>query len=192
MSDQSQFGRGGIIALAGRRVDPVNADTQRFPLENVTLVRNRLSNLFVAERATALVCSAACGADLAALDEAERLGLQRRIVLPFPPERFRQTSVIDRPGDWGPVFDRLIAASRIAGDLVVLDHDGDDAYAAANQTIIEQAQLLAEPDGGGAKQRLIAVIVWEGMARDGSDATEGFRSLAAVAGFDIRFVLTAA
>ena len=54
MSDQSQFGRGGIIALAGRRVDPVDADTRRFPLENVTLVRKRLSELFVAERATAI------------------------------------------------------------------------------------------------------------------------------------------
>src|ERR1700687_257733 len=117
MSDQSQFGRGAIVALAGRRVDPVDADTRRFPLENVTLVRKRLSELFVAERATALVSSAACGADLAALEAAERLGLRWRIVLPFAPERFRQTSVIDRPGDWGPVFDRLIAQSRIAGDL---------------------------------------------------------------------------
>jgi hypothetical protein len=171
----------------------VDVDTPRFPLENVPLVRHRLVELFIAERARALVSSAACGADLAALEEAERLGLRRRIILPFAPERFRETSVIDRPGDWGPVFDQVIEAAQTAGDLVVLDlgsNNGEDAYAAANQSIIAQARSLAEASGSGAAPRLIAVVVWEGAARSGSDATEGFRELAAKAGFDIRFVLT--
>ncbi len=192
VSDQSQGRPGAIIALAGRRVDPADGDTARFPLENVPLVRHRLVQLFIAEGARALVSSAACGADLAALEEAGRLGLRRRIVLPFAPERFRETSVIDRPGDWGPVFDRVIEAAQTAGDLVVLDlgsNSGEDAYAAANQSIIAQARSLAEASGGAAP-RLIAVVVWEGAARSGSDATEGFRDLAAKAGFDIRFVLT--
>jgi hypothetical protein len=192
VSERSQIGSGAIIALAGRRIDPAGADTGRFPLANVPLVRKRLAELFIAERATALVCSAACGADLVALEEAERLSLRRRIVLPFVPERFRETSVVDRPGDWGPVFDRLIEVARSTGDLVVLDRDsdnGDDAYAAANRTILKQARSVVE-EGGGARPRLVAVIVWEGAARSGSDASEGFRSLAATADFTVRFVLT--
>src|SRR3954447_21574052 len=179
-----------VVALAGRRVDATGTEPPRFPLENVPIVRQRLAAMLAMESAMALVCSAACGADLIALEEAERLGLRRRIVLPFSPERFRKTSVIDRPGDWGPVFDRLITAARATGDLVVLEHvgDSDAAYAAANKAIIDQAQMLAKT--GDAPRRLVAVVVWEGAARAGSDATQGFRDLAANAGFEERLIAT--
>jgi hypothetical protein len=176
-------------------VDPVGADTPHFPPANVGLVRQRLAALFVAEGATALVCSAACGADLAALAEAQRLGLRRRIVLPFDPERFRETSVTDRPGRWGPLFDRLIATARAAGDLVVLDSAGSgdedgDAYEAANRAIIEQARSLAASPEGGTVRRPVAAIVWEGEPHGERDSTNEFRRLAEKAGFEIRFVLT--
>jgi hypothetical protein len=177
-----------VIALAGRRVDAANTDPPRFPLQNVPVVRQRLADVFAAESATALVCSAACGADLLALEEAKQLGLRRRIVLPFPPERFRQTSVVDRPGDWGPLFDRLVATAKAEGDLVVLgDQEGETAYAAANEAIVCEAQAIAQ---SSTPQGLIAVVVWEGAARAENDATEGFRRLAAEAGFEERSVLT--
>jgi hypothetical protein len=64
---------------------------------HVPLVRRRIVDLLAEEHTEALVCSAACGADLIALEEAERLGLRRRIVLPFSPRQFRETSVTDRP-----------------------------------------------------------------------------------------------
>jgi hypothetical protein len=128
--------------------------------------------------------------DLVALEEAERLGLRRRIVLPFPPERFRKTSVSDRPGDWGPVFDRLVAAAGATGDLIVLPAiSGSDeaAYASTNENIVREAQALART---GASHRLIAALVWEGSARQRPDATAQFRELAAKAGFDERYVFT--
>jgi hypothetical protein len=139
------------------------------------------------------VCSAACGADLVALEEAERFGLRRRIVLPFPPKRFRETSVTDRPGDWGPVFDRLVAAAEAAGDLVILQSTGDDndaAYAAAVQAIIREAEALARPTSEATSLRLIGVIVWEGSAREGIDASGGLQKLATQAGFEERSLLT--
>ncbi len=182
-----------VIALAGRRIDAPDTDPPRFPLKNVSIVRRRLADLLSAEHARALVCSAACGADLIALEEAERLGLRRRIVLPFPPKRFRETSVTDRPGDWGPVFDRLVAAAEAAGDLVILHStgDGDDAaYAAANQVIIREAETLARAISDGTPLRLVAVIVWEGSARAGTDASGGLRNLATQAGFEERSLLT--
>jgi hypothetical protein len=181
-----------VIALAGRRIDAPHAGPPRFPLDRAPLVRQQLADLLVEERATALVCSAACGSDLVALEAAEQLGLRRRIVLPFGPERFRGTSVTDRPGDWGPVFDRLIATAEAAGDLVVLNggDDDDKAYAAANEAIIREAQRLALAEGAGSPTRLLAAIVWEGTARAGSDATDDFRRLAQQAGFEERTVLT--
>jgi len=178
-----------VIALAGRRIDADGSEPPRFPLSNIRPVRMRLVDIFVRERALALVSSAACGADLLALEEAERLGLRRRIVLPFSTERFRVTSVIDRPGDWGRLFDHIIASARAAGDLVVLETHavgGDAAYAAANAAIIREAESLAAE----AELRRVAVIVWEGAARPEGDATGGFQHLAAAAGFAERTVLT--
>jgi hypothetical protein len=134
----------------------------------------------------ALVCSAACGSDLVALEEAERLGLRRRIVLPFGRERFRQSSVTDRPGNWGAAFDRLADGAQEAGDLVVLDPtDGDEgaAYAAANVAILREAQALARTAGSAC--RTAAVIVWEGAPRGTDDATDGFRRLAEAAGIEV-------
>jgi hypothetical protein len=129
---------------------------------------------------------------LIALEEAERLGLRRRIVLPFPPDRFRETSVTDRPGNWGPVFDRLVAAAESAGDLVTLSSPGDDdaAYAAANEVIVKEAEVLAGSTVDGTRLRLVAVIVWEGSAREGTDASGGLLTLATKAGFEERSIST--
>jgi hypothetical protein len=179
-----------VVALAGRRVDDEGTNPPRFPVANVTLVRDRLARMLVAENAAELVCSAACGADLIALQEAQRLGLRCRIVLPFNADRFRETSVVDRPGDWGPSFDQLIADARTRNGLLVLDgsdDDGEVAYAAANEVITCEAKQLAQAH---SPRRLVAVVVWEGAARTGSDATKGFQDMTAKAGFEQRTLMT--
>jgi hypothetical protein len=176
-----------VIALAGRRVDAAGTNPPRFPLANVPLVHKRLVELLLLKNAGALVCSAACGADLIALQAAGERGLRLRVVLPFSPKRFRETSVVDRPGDWGTLYDRVIAEVKAKGDLVVLPAvpGGDnDAYQAANEAIVWEAKNLP-----GLQERT-AVIVWEGSPRSASDATESFRRLAEGAGFSQCFVLT--
>ena len=192
MPDPLQAGDGAVVALAGRRVDAPGTEPPRFPLENVPLVRNRMANLLAEERAAALVCSAACGADLVALEEAERLGLRRRIVLPFAPERFRETSVVDRPGDWGPLYDRIVEAARRAGDLVVREGAGEgaEAYAAANARILEEALALAGGGAPGPASAALAAIVWEGRPRGLDDATQQFAELARGRGLAVEEVLT--
>jgi hypothetical protein len=118
--------------------------------------------------------------------------LRRRIVLPFPPPRFRKTSVVDRSEEWGPVFDRQIAAAAAAGDLIVLGLDGDDdlAYAAANKAILREAEALTAQSAQGDAHRQVAMLVWEGAKRQGSDATAGFRDLAKKAGFEEQWIPT--
>lgn len=181
-----------VVALAGRRIDLPEAQVSRFPLENVQEVGRRVCEALCNMHAVALVCSAACGADLVALEQAKRLGLRRRIVLPFAPERFRESSVVDRPGDWGPVYDQQVAATTAAGDLLVLDvaTGGDASCAAANEAIVREAQALArtaQPDG---PHRLIAILVWEGAPRSESDATARFRDLTRRAGFEEQSIST--
>ena len=110
-----------VVALAGRRVDLPEAQVPRFPLENVQEVGRCVCEALYEMHAVAIVCSAACGAALVALEQAKQLGVRRRIVQPFAPERFRETSVVDRPGGWGPLYDQQVAATAAAGDLLVLD-----------------------------------------------------------------------
>lgn len=186
-----QSRRDAIFALAGRRIDAWDAATQAFPLSSVPVVRQRLAALLRAEGAGILCCSAACGADLIALEEAGRLGIRRRVVLPFAPGLFRDGSVTDRPGNWGPVFDRVVAEVAAAGDLLILNSEtGDAAYAAATRAIVAQA---LEAAGAASKADILAqigVVVWEGQGRTGSDATLDFHDRAKDAGFEIREVLT--
>jgi hypothetical protein len=177
-----------IAALAGRRIDAADAAAPRFPLANVGSVRERLEALLRAQGSAALVCSAACGADLIALDVAGMLGLRRRVVLPFAPERFRETSVTDRPGAFGPLFDRITGEVATAGDVVMLGLDeGDDAtYAAANEAILNEAERLA----GADPSDVIAIIVWEGRSRGEGDLTLAFVTSARARGHAVFEVLT--
>jgi hypothetical protein len=126
----------------------------------------------VERQARAVVCSAACGADLLALEVAGVLGLYRRVVLPFARDRFRDTSVVDRPGEWGILFDHVLDAVEPGGDLVVLGYtEGDEAaYPATNRAILEQAGALAVP----LRQPVGAVVVWDGAARSAEDVTAAF------------------
>ena len=68
-----------ILAFAGRRMDAAGAAPPRFPLTNVALVRRRIRALLEAHSATAIVSSAACGADLIALGEAGALGYAAKL-----------------------------------------------------------------------------------------------------------------
>ena len=179
-----------IAALAGRRIDAAGVADPRFPLANVASVRAQIAAVLRAHRVAGLVASAACGADLIGLDEAVKLGLRRRIVLPFPVREFRAKSVTNRPGGWGDLFDRLVADAQATGELVVIDPVGgkdDAAYLAATEAIIGQAEEMAEELGADR----VAITVWEGQARSGTDLTETFQLLARQAGFAPVTVLTA-
>jgi hypothetical protein len=186
---------GPVIALAGRRIDAPEAPTPRFPLASVPLVRERLRALLAERQVQALVCSAACGADLVALEAAGELGLRRRVVLPFDAVKFRGTSVTDRPGDWGPLYDRVTEAVWQAGDLVEIEGAGEGAaaYGAANERIVEEALGLAGVRPGSnavAFRTALGVIVWEGQSRGPDDATEQFATSARRRGLEVAEVLT--
>jgi len=152
-------------------VDAPDVKQPRFPSKNVDRVKERIQALFTTRNAGALVCSAACGADLLALEAAESQHLRRHVVLPFSREVFRRTSVVDRPGDWGTRYDRALDQVAKEDDLVVLGLREDDAgaYAATNSTILDDAALLARNLDLG----ILAVVVWD-ESRGPGDITEQF------------------
>jgi hypothetical protein len=185
-----------IIALAGRRIDPLDATISRFPLENAAAVRERIYAFLVDRKATALVCSAACGADLLALDAAGELGIQRHIVLPFEQNRFRATSVTDRPGEWGALFDRIIKGVAAAGALVILSNEGEDdaIFAATNRVILDEALTLARRTPHDKVEQsansVLAVLVWDGQSRGEGDLTADFANEARARGLSVIEIAT--
>src|SRR5215472_15166710 len=137
---------GAVVALGGRRIDAEPTSTPRFPFDQVGRVGREIAEQLRRSHAVALVCSAACGADLIALETAQKMGLRTRIILPFSAARFRKTSVVDRPRPefWGAMFDRAATVARTHGDLVELDiAEINDAYSAANAVVIDEAWKLA-------------------------------------------------
>jgi hypothetical protein len=177
-----------VIALAGRRIDAPDAETRRFPLRNVPRVERQLRELFTREAASALVTSAACGADLVALTVAGTLGMSRRVVLPFGADEFRATSVTDRPGDWGPVYDRVLAEMNPNSVVTLSGFDaGYDTYVATNRAIFDEALTLARQ----ARVETLAVVLWEGASRGSDDTTAAFADEARERGLRLLEIRTA-
>ena len=160
-----------ILALAGRRIDAADSKPPRFPLSNVERVGHAVRDVLAKRGASVVVSSAASGADLIGLVEAGKLGLRRRVILPFDRARFRQTSVVDRPGDWGGIYDQVLDEVEAAGDLLILDgKDGGDPYSLASRFILDETLGLVRElnEAGGA------VMVWDGTTQEGEDYTAEF------------------
>jgi hypothetical protein len=166
---------GTVLAVSGRRIDADGADEPRFPAGNEALVASRIRNTMLWTTAKVVVCSGACGTDILALEAAAQLGLSRRLVLPFARQRFRAASVADRGEDWGRRFDAIL--QQLPGEHIVelsLPQSSDQAYAAANSKILDQAEGLAAAAG----RRALAMVVWNGLSRGPTDLTDQFRKLA--------------
>ncbi|WP_103027209.1 hypothetical protein [Salinibacter altiplanensis] len=158
-----------ILALAGRRPDPTDADDQRFPIANAIAVREQMRSILGQVQPRILIGSAACGADLLGQDVARDLGIETRVVLPFGGEKFRETSVVDRPGHWGALYDRIIQLARANDRLKIVQagYDSDQPYEAANEKILGLSRRHTQPD-----EELSALIVWDGSPKDADDFTD--------------------
>ncbi len=148
------------------------------------MVKGAVKTLLHDRRTMAIVASAACGADILALEAARELGLRTRIVLPFERTRFRRTSVIDRGGEWGPRFDAIIDDADARQDLIVLmpaNGNDDMAYAAATARIIDETVVLGRAYGAVP----IALAIWDEKPRATVDATKEFVDQVARAGIEL-------
>ena len=170
-----------IVALAGRRIDAEDADPVRFPSNHIEKVKRKLSSFFIASKPDYLVCSGACGADLIALDVAGKLNIKRKMVLPFDANIFRSTSVTDRKGNWGNLFDSIYTDLNEGLNVIILNFtkDDKDAYEKTNVAILKTADALFEkskPEQNfDASEKKVAVIIWEGKPKDSNDTTDHFR-----------------
>ncbi len=92
-----------------------------------------------------------------------------------------------RPGDWGAVYDQVIADVQAHGDLVVLGKaEQGDPYAATNTVILDQAIAMAKP----TEESVGILLVWDGASRGKEDFTEAFGAEARRLGLSVFEILT--
>ncbi len=159
--------KGPVVVAAGRRVDAPDAAAVRFPAANVDAVRQKIGDFFGREKASALVCSGACGADLLALQVADQRHVKRYIVLGAEPAEFRKSSVADRPGTWGELFDEAMKGSKVE---VLKVPDGQEGYLETNLKLLDRAQDVAKQLGTD----VMALVIWDEKSRGADDVTDHF------------------
>ena len=114
-------------------IDAPERREPRFPASLVPAVRSTLRARLANLRNPIVYTSAACGADLIFIEEAQQAGAEVNIVLPFDRLDFVRTSVAPAGGDWTGRFDAALArAARVilATDEGYLDDDVLFEYAA--------------------------------------------------------------
>ena len=148
-------------------------------------IRARLQDL----RPGAAYGSAACGADILCLEAALELGAELHIVLPFPVEQFRTTSVdIREDSRWGVRFERLLEAATEV--LVISDQppQGCNAtYEYANLIMTGLARLRAQMLDAG----LTGLAVWDGVESGEPGGTGSAVSAWRKSGLDVEHVALA-
>ncbi len=156
-----------VIVQAGRRVDAINAETARFPSANVSVVKERIKARFLQDKPAALVTSAACGTDLIVLETAQEMKVECFILLPSPPSAFRASSVADRPGNWGTLFDQVTKRANLE---VLKLPEGQEGYLETNLRLLDKAQAIARK----RHLEVIAMVVWDQKSRGADDVTGHF------------------
>ena len=162
-----QFARRPVIIEAGRRVDAPDAQAARFPASNVPEVSRRIKKLLSKQNPKAVVCSAACGADLLLLQAADEMRIEQIVLLPSDPLVFRKSSVTDRPGNWGDLYDKILKTARV--EILNLP-EGQDGYLESNLRLLDRGHQLAREWGAPAE----ALVIWNGASRGPDDIVDHF------------------
>jgi hypothetical protein len=148
-------------------VDAPDSTVARFPPQNVLEVRERIRQLIMNQKPLAIVSAAACGVDLLLLDVEREMDVPRYILLPTAPEKFRVSSVTDRPGNWRKLYSKALRDSKV--EILRLP-DGQEGYLETNLKLLDRAQVLAKQ----ARTAVSALVVWNRSSRGPDDVTEHF------------------
>jgi hypothetical protein len=165
-----------VLVFTGHMIDRAGRDSPRFPPALEGAVQRAIARAIDGIRPLAAYGSAACGADILCLEHVQALGGEIHIVLPFPADEFRRTSVEPAGGDWVARFDRLLAGAHSV--TVTSDHRASGSTAPfeyANLVLTGLGQLRAQlldtelhglavwdPEGGGARGGAASLVsAWE-------------------------------
>ena len=165
-----------VLVFSGHMVDQAGRAAPRFPDELEAAVARAIDANLEGIRPLAAYGSAACGADILCLERVQALGGEVHVVLPFPPEEFRRTSVDVAGGGWGGRFERLLGCAHSV--TIASDHRATGSVATfeyANLVLTGMGQLRAQmldtalhglavwdPGGGGSPGGTASLVsLWE-------------------------------
>jgi hypothetical protein len=160
-----------IVALAGRRIDPPDPKTERFPVRNIDRVQLAISLELKKHGARWLVSSAAAGADLLGIKAAIDLGIACRIVLSSGVQEFARMSVEDRGSYWKRLFESTLSAVRPENVVVV---PAQSAIAASFKAVNERILNDAIPLSVSNSSKPVCLAVWDNLNRGKDDFSAHF------------------
>ncbi len=149
-----------VLVFTGHMIDAPGRSEPRFPPHRAEEVRRRIRQIVERLRPAAAYGSAACGADILCLEVVRELGGELHIVLPFPAEQFRSSSVeFCGQGDWGERFQRLLDD---ASEVMVISEKPPPCSAStfeyANLVMTGLARLRSQV----LDSKLHGIAIWDG------------------------------
>ena len=172
------------ILFTGHMIDEPGRNPQRFPSAITNKVRDGIKAKVQQEQARTdglivAVASAANGGDLLFHDVCDELGIEHRIYLPLPPDRFRNESVSPAGREWEDRFDKLLKQSKsyncmaTSPDLPIWlsAKQGYTSWQRANLWLVHEGLAL------GAKNFTLLAL-WDGIKTEGLGGTSHTRTLA--------------
>jgi hypothetical protein len=186
-----------VILFTGHMIDPPGTTPPRFPdsirdraqqaiLDKVQQEVRRTAGPIVA------IASGASGGDLLFHDVCEELGIAHRLLLPLPPDRFRNESVSPAGRHWEDRFDAVLrkdpAPSFLtdSADLPIWLSVKKDysTWQRANLWLLQEAVAI------GAKN-LTLFALWDGVKTEGMGGTYHMRMIAQSCGAALVTIYTA-
>lgn len=152
-----------VVAFAGHMIDAPDRAAPRFPAALEAAVAAALRSRLESMRSPILYTSAACGADLICIEQAQACGAEVNVVLPFDRDDFVRTSVAPGGEGWPARFEAALArAARVImateeghlGDDALFDHaarlvDGLALLRATQLATVPSLLCVIDPAAGG-------------------------------------------
>jgi hypothetical protein len=172
------------VLFTGHMIDEPGRNPPRFPNSLTASVRAAIKGRLQQEQGRTdgtlvAVASGASGGDLLFHEVCAELGIEHRLYLPLPPDRFRNESVSPAGREWEDRFDQLLAqcktCNRMAAspDLPVWlsAKKGYTGWQRANLWLVHEA-LALDADN------FTLLALWDGVKTDGLGGTSHTRMLA--------------
>jgi tetratricopeptide (TPR) repeat protein len=173
-----------VVLFTGHMIDEPGRNPPRFPNSLTASVRAAIKSRLQQEQgrtdgSLAAVASGASGGDLLFHEVCAELGIEHRLYLPLPPDRFRNESVSPAGREWEDRFDQLLTqcktCNRMAAspDLPVWlsAKKGYTGWQRANLWLVHEA-LALDADN------FTLLALWDGVKTDGLGGTSHTRMLA--------------
>jgi class 3 adenylate cyclase len=158
-----------VVIFSGHMIDRPKREQARFPPQLEPRVGREIAAKLEEIDAGIGYAAAACGADILFLESMLKRGSEIHVVLPFPKEVFRKTSIEIAPtGSWNRRFERVLAQ---AASVTITNPYDDRGSALSFEYEQKFSDGLASLRARTLDCDLVALAVWDGQPGDRTGGT---------------------